>query len=506
MKKFLSFLLLFSAMNCFAAQQEEIQKYKVCIRGKEPFEIIVKKGVLEQLALVRTSETFFEDEGNSISLQEGYSEQGVRHLVEYLQCNSHGERINFLALCDVDQMDELMHGLKALGYEKREEFCVIIKDSLDAEDSLTDVDETDLDELNLFNVFLDNGFFRLNAPLVSTVLKEMQLAALVQEDIDYHDLVHPDNLGEFKVALLKANDLWFDLSIRDLLENPATRGRVVPQMIAGKLTLALENCFLTSVEGLEFIDHIDQVTHLKFAHNQITALEPNIFIHYSQIRSIDCAYNKLTCIKAGTFAHLPNLECLFLLYNQIAEIEPGGIYNLPRLKTLYCSENHLSSASLSVFRNFPSLKKLCVDGNRFTAVPSASFVGLESLEELNLHGNEITEIRTGSFAHLPQLKKLLLIKNHIVSLTATSFLSVPDLVSQLRKRELSHCLMKDSLISFPRLETLELHTNEIVSIDPSLFLVLPALNKIDLRGNRMSKENKELVLGHKPTQCFVWGL
>ncbi len=275
---------------------------------------------------------------------------------------------------------------------------------------------------------LERNLAPLNPTIVSAALKKMQLAALMNPHFDSRDLAHPHNLGARKVDLLKTHAMWFELSIKDILESRDVSYKAVPQMIAGNLTLNLAHCFLTSLEGLEFINYIDQVTHFRFGSNQIAELDADGFIRYTCVEKIDLGYNKITVIKAGTFVSLPNLKELYLGGNEITVIELNGMRDLPFLERLDYSTNFIPSTMLSVFKNFPFLKKLWLNHNNITVIPGSSFFGLEALGELSLHHNDITEIRSGSFAYLPQLKSLSLNDNRIASLTVTSFLSISNLV------------------------------------------------------------------------------
>ncbi len=519
-KLLLSFLFLSTVLACSAAQMEEEQMYTVCIEGQKPFEITAKKSVMHQLSMIKASSELFEDdaESNSIYLQKRHTEDSFKHLVEYLKCDSSllpigrslCDKIKFLAECHteeivetnineideyiiINQIDELMYGLNALGYDQQE-FLRIIKDVFG-----------DLRFYNFaFDALVHNGFFQHNAVFVSAVLKEMQLAAITEAYADSRDLAHPMHLGERRVELLKANGLWnFDFTIKDILSDESTRYRAFPQMIGGKVMLNLAHHHLTSLEGLELVQDIDKVTHLRLENNQIAALEPDTFTRYLQLVSIDCGHNKITVIKAGTFAAMPNIERIHLHGNQIAEIEPGGIHNLPVLKTLNCAVNRLSEASLFVFKNFPCLEKLFLNQNQIAAIPSASFSGLPKLQELSLYNNEITEIRSGSFACLPELKIMCLNNNHIESLAATSFMTATQLVHYVRKQELSFKLKKDTLVSFPLLETLWMNTNQIASIDPALFGILPQLTGLDVRGHAIDAEQRALLVHHKPEACTI---
>ncbi len=502
-------MFLSAVLTCSAAQQEEEQTYRVFIEGKtfenqDPlgeerpfFEITAKKSVMDQLAMIQASDSLSDemdisqdDQPNGIYLQKGHTKRGFMNSIEYLKQNDDTQKITFLSQCHVRKISDLMYCLNALGYDQQE-FLRMIK--------------TVLEDPNRgpFNALLKNRFLRHNAACVATILKKKQLAALTDPIVDRQDLAHPCNLGDIRALTLKMNGLWFELSIKDVIENNDTKHLAMPQMINGELILDLENYFLTSLEGLDLVPNIDQVVRFRFENNKIAALETGIFTCCSSAKIINCGDNKITVIKPGVFVNLPSLEAVHLADNQITEIEVGGISNLPCLVYFDCSGNCLSAESLSVFKSFPSLRFLNLRQNRIAEVLPASFSGLPELKELDLRSNQITGIRSGAFAYLPNLNKIYLNNNRITSLTATSFMAAAQLVHHVRKRELLPSLKVNALVSFPCLEGLELDNNPLDSFDVGIFALIPQLHKLDLSHHLLDGKQQALINHSAPKRCVI---
>ncbi len=185
----------------------------------------------------------------------------------------------------------------------------------------------------------------------SKVLKRMQMAAILHADVAKRDLSHPENLGAEKVALLRSNGLWnIEISIQDLLDNPATRHLLTLANEYGKVVIILRNLFITSLNGLNAVPGIDRVEWLSLSENQLTTLSVGAFANMPQLQRLSLANNKLTELTPGAFASLPQLQRLYLYNNQLTTVAADTFAQLPHLENLYLHKNPLTEENKEAIR------------------------------------------------------------------------------------------------------------------------------------------------------------
>ncbi len=261
----------------------------------------------------------------------------------------------------------------------------------------------------------------------SKVLKKMQMAAILHDDIAKRDLAHPENLGAEKVTLLKDNGLWDGISIQDLYDNQATRHLLNFNNDFGEITLDLSNLFITSLEGLVNIPGLDTVQSLFLYSNQLTTLAADTFSNLPQLRILGLNNNQLTTLAAGTFTNLPQLRILDLSNNQLTALAAGTFTNLPQLERLYLENNQLTTLAVGAFSNLPQLKELDLENNQLTTLAADTFSNLPQLRHLSLDHNQLTTVAAGAFSNLPQLKELYLDHNQLTTVAAGAFSNLPQL-------------------------------------------------------------------------------
>ncbi len=128
----------------------------------------------------------------------------------------------------------------------------------------------------------------ISSDIVSNAVKKMRLINLVTRAFDSVGVY-----GEKTGFLLKRGYATREISIKDLYENEYTEPFFMPKIRYGKVTLYLNSCWLTNLDGLSEVAGLEGV--------QVLYLNENV----------------IEFIKPFTFAHLPNLEKLYLYRNCI---------------------------------------------------------------------------------------------------------------------------------------------------------------------------------------------
>ncbi len=280
----------------------------------------------------------------------------------------------------------------------------------------------------------------IDRSVVQSVLKELQLNALLMQEPEKRNLAHSLHLGAAKVALLTDLGLFnFTLSIKDISEKETTKHlltRIGPR-------LDLSDLFITDLTGLELIPEIGTLKRLMLCRNSI---------------------KKIT---ATTFETAPQLEVISLLHNALETIEPHSFEKLSDLKFLTLNENKLTSIIAATFGNLPKLQTLLLHANSIKTIERDSFMHMPELRILGLTYNKITALAPTLFAHTINLKELYLHHNQLTVIAPETFTALA------------------------RLETLGLNDNKIKTVDAFQFTKLSKLSFLSLYANKLTERQKK---------------
>lgn len=157
-----------------------------------------------------------------------------------------------------------------------------------------------------------------------------------------------------------------------------------------------EQVKLTSLEGLNKIPGIQNVTNLNLSLNAIQVLPTGIFDQLTKLRILDLSYNIFVKLPEGLFKNLTELRTLYLNDNMLATL-PKGIFDpLQNLKKLNLSFNALKNFPYEIFDNLQNLTELNVSENGFATV--INIKGLKNLKTLDLRDNpNLTILPIGIF-------------------------------------------------------------------------------------------------------------
>lgn len=205
--------------------------------------------------------------------------------------------------------------------------------------------------------------------------------------------------------------------------------------------------------------------------NNISALTcefPNLrTLSLRQTRMIDLLHG------VGSF---PQLTSLNLSENPRLTLQTNATMTLTNLRKLELAFNQLRTVPSSLVTLAPGLSTLNIMGNKLKDVAGlAPLTTLQSLEELVLDGNEFTNL-TVITDRFPKVANLSVADN---KLTECGTIRPAPFVLHLN---LSHNEITRCTLNFPRLRTLDLSHNRIMTVPTGLF-TLTDLQTLDMSGN-----------------------
>ncbi|XP_006277715.1 toll-like receptor 13 [Alligator mississippiensis] len=180
---------------------------------------------------------------------------------------------------------------------------------------------------------------------------------------------------------------------------------------------------------------------------------------------INASQNALQVLNFSTFTHLPHLQELRLDQNQLDTLHPGAFQGLAELKRLDLSQNRLVSLEPAVLAGLTALQVLHLGHNTLATLHPESLALLGSLQELHLAYNQLSQLQDVAMA-----------------MQGLANLSLLDLDSN----QISSPCRNSSPVSLPFLKSLNLRSNNIVSLDLT-HCSLPSLQKLNLTRNNMTQ-------------------
>ena len=209
------------------------------------------------------------------------------------------------------------------------------------------------------------------------------------------------------IALLGNNRL-LGLSVRDL--PPAEK--IVSQTESFTI-LSLADKGLTSLEGLDEMENIENVTYLVLENNQLSTLPAKVFSCCPDLKVLMLGENRLDNISPEAFANLTDLRALYLNDNSLEELPSSLFDSLTNLRDLDMSNNQITSLSPGIFDPLVQLKRLSLEGNKLTTLPDGIFNTCTNLETLILSNNELSTLPVGMIDGLANLQTLYLDYNRL---------------------------------------------------------------------------------------------
>ncbi|KAK2566263.1 Cartilage oligomeric matrix protein [Acropora cervicornis] len=258
---------------------------------------------------------------------------------------------------------------------------------------------------------------------------------------------------------------------------------------------------------------------LELQGNNIRSIGAKVFYEIPELLHLDFRANRLQSITAQSFSspfeNLLKLQVLILMQQQASYKTTTVMYNafknLPNLQDLWLSGNsltHFPHPALSQ-ESFPSLRYLHLEDNQINSLSSFSksdfppslevlqvsqeivhkpFEKITSLQRLFLHRNLITNIQEDDLWLLSSLQQLYFSQNQLSNATVH-----PDAFRNLTSLTTLHLdfnnfhyvpLSVQGKSHLPRVQNLEISSNQIVAIENGAFPV--TINTLNLQYNRFN--------------------
>jgi len=280
------------------------------------------------------------------------------------------------------------------------------------------------------------------------------------------------------------------LKVLDVRHN---RLQSIPTLSAALQTLELENNAIDQVSCSSF-PSINSLLSLSLKNNSISMLESDSFCNLFTLRSLDLSYNRLSNLEevSPALSKLASLQSLDLSHNSIANISSSSaLGTLPTLFDINFSRNGLSYIHPYALNGLLQLLSLNLSGNALGAIDFDAWKGLVSLQVLDLSDNSLTRIENRSncmFEDLLSLRRLYLSGNRLSFLTSKSIPSSPWVPYKVNFVDFSHNHLESISTSsgFHAVQELLLHHNHIRSLVPGIFGNMSSLKVLDLSHNRIA--------------------
>lgn len=250
------------------------------------------------------------------------------------------------------------------------------------------------------------------------------------------------------------------------------------------------------------------VTEINFKFQFIEVIE-GLKSHAAHLRSLDLSSNNLSRIEGlGGMAKLKELKlygcqisrlqgledcialsALHLEDNRIPEL--SGLENLRALEYLNLDKNRLQKLGRG-FARLTKLRELHVSRNQLQDLHGVSC--LSSLEVLSASKNQLEKLTCEQIKGLNRLDELHLAGNQLIDVCFLGASSIPSLPMLSILDISANGLTREAISSIPSLlqmTELNLADNNLDSVPPSLAKQFPALELLDLSGNRF-EEPKQL--------------
>ncbi|XP_078597602.1 uncharacterized protein LOC144873799 [Branchiostoma floridae x Branchiostoma japonicum] len=179
----------------------------------------------------------------------------------------------------------------------------------------------------------------------------------------------------------------------------------------------------------------------------------------------DISGNPIRALPAGTFYGFSNLKDLFARRIGLTELQTNSFFGLDSLETLYLEYNELTTIPTLALQNLRNLKKLYLRDNKVTELPQKAFFGLDSLELLDLRYMLLSTIHDMAFEGVKSLMSLLLAGN-----------------------ERLQSLPRNVFSGLPELQDIQLNNCGFESIEGGIFEDIPSLQSLTLQENPWSCE------------------
>ena len=240
-----------------------------------------------------------------------------------------------------------------------------------------------------------------------------------------------------------------------------------------------------------------------------------ILINYpSDVRFLLWLQQNIQIIETNAFARFRNsrLEVLNVAENGVSDIKPGIFEGLQQLLLLSLDGNALTVIKAMVFKELVSLETLDLDNNQIYLLQKDWSYGLDNLRNMWLKKNHLVQLHSYTFTYLYNLLVLDMSYNMITNLEQNVFNPVKSLVNLfLNVNKLTSFDVEPTDLHF--LQVLNLSSNVLNAISPTLFQDRDNMNTFDLTNNSLKlvtkrsfmhmRNNTDVYVDNYGTCCFM---
>ncbi|KAM6971574.1 uncharacterized protein LKV04_017135 [Tautogolabrus adspersus] len=151
---------------------------------------------------------------------------------------------------------------------------------------------------------------------------------------------------------------------------------------------------------------------LSLGHNRLPFV-PAATRNLKILSELDLNSNNISSLGSHDFANLTKLRQLNLYQNPIPVLNEFAFKDLIGLQVLKLQSCHISRFNSAFKKYLPNLRQLRLNGNKLTIIKNGELKGLKSLQNLSLHENQIQVLEEGCFLGLTNLTDLQLQSNNI---------------------------------------------------------------------------------------------
>ncbi|MEQ2176276.1 hypothetical protein GOODEAATRI_026409, partial [Goodea atripinnis] len=270
--------------------------------------------------------------------------------------------------------------------------------------------------------------------------------------------------------------------------------------LKGLRVLSLSKNRLTLVPNAT--SKLENLSKLDLRSNNIGSVTCTDFSNLTKLTELSLQNNFIPALSDCAFKDLLRLQVLRLQSNQITHLHGAFKNHLPNLKRLYLNGNKLTEISPKEFGGLMSLLNLSLHQNQITGLHETSFVGLTNLTDIRMQSNSLIrqDLKSGAFNALMNLRRLDLSSNHIKYLDSGPLTRTP--FSNLsRLEELSivgqHCSGKsflnvNFLLGLNNLLSFSAKRIHITFLDKDMFKHTPKLERLDISSNDLGTLSPQL--------------
>ncbi|MED6235680.1 hypothetical protein ATANTOWER_031532 [Ataeniobius toweri] len=265
-------------------------------------------------------------------------------------------------------------------------------------------------------------------------------------------------------------------------------------------TLSLSHNRLSSVPNAT--KNLQSLSKLDLSYNRIKTVGCQDFHNLTKLVELNLQNNSISALKDCLFNNLVRLQVLALQFNQIKHLKGAFKTHLPKLQIMHLNGNKLTALLPGEFGGLESLLNLSLHGNEIAKLFNESFVGLTNLLKLDLTSNQITRqgLDTGAFNALTNLLRLDLSINHIkyddsMALRETPFgtlSSLEELLIPSQHYRLKSHLPVNFLQGLTNLLRFSARNIQVIYLDKNTFKYTPRLEKLDISSNDLGTLSAEL--------------